>query len=432
MRLLQEAGTEALERAAGDAELLGRAAAIEAIVQADLARPAAGPPARHRRSPGGLLLRRVRHPRLAAHLLRRARRAGRRHAQGGLRPRAAARRRRAAVPPGLLPPAHRRLRLAARVLGRHRPRRAARGARAPARTAAADRHRPVLGPRRRRPVWRVDVGRVPLFLLDADRPENRASTAGSPRGSTSATRDMRLAQYALLGIGGMRALQALGIDPASSTSTRATPRSPPRAGPRGGRRRRLARTTRRRPRASARSSPPTRRYRPATTPTRPRSPRSARPLAGDSGSSRRARPPGPHAPGRPAEAFGLTPLALRSAATSTASADATARWPARCGSRCGPAARRRRADRARHQRRAPPDLDGRADARLLDRHLGAGWMGRADRPRDLGRVDGSPTRSCGPRALSSGRARRPGARAQRRRPAGPRRQLDYVAAAAAR
>jgi starch phosphorylase len=62
-------------------------------------------------------------------------------------------------------------------------------------------------------IWRVDVGRVPLFLLDADRPEN--SRAG--RWITSrlyiSDEDMRLAQYVLLGAGGVQALRALGIDP---------------------------------------------------------------------------------------------------------------------------------------------------------------------------------------------------------------------------
>ena len=62
-------------------------------------------------------------------------------------------------------------------------------------------------------IWRVDVGRVPLFLLDADRPEN--TIVGRWNTSRLYTGDpgVRLAQYALLGIGGMLALAALGIDP---------------------------------------------------------------------------------------------------------------------------------------------------------------------------------------------------------------------------
>jgi glycogen phosphorylase len=62
-------------------------------------------------------------------------------------------------------------------------------------------------------VWRVQVGRVPLFLLDTEMPEN----AGVARWITSrlydGDTDTRLAQYALLGLGGAAALDALGIDP---------------------------------------------------------------------------------------------------------------------------------------------------------------------------------------------------------------------------
>jgi glycogen phosphorylase len=62
-------------------------------------------------------------------------------------------------------------------------------------------------------VWRVDVGRVPLFLLDADRPENSRVARWISSRLYTGTRDLRLAQYALLGVGGMRALRAMGIDP---------------------------------------------------------------------------------------------------------------------------------------------------------------------------------------------------------------------------
>jgi glycogen phosphorylase len=62
-------------------------------------------------------------------------------------------------------------------------------------------------------VWRVEVGRVPLFLLDADRPENGSVARWISSRLYTGTRDMRLAQYALLGVGGMRALRAMGIDP---------------------------------------------------------------------------------------------------------------------------------------------------------------------------------------------------------------------------
>lgn len=62
-------------------------------------------------------------------------------------------------------------------------------------------------------VWRVNVGRTPLYLLDAELAENspleRWVTARLYEGSP----EIRLAQYALLGIGGVRALDAMGIAP---------------------------------------------------------------------------------------------------------------------------------------------------------------------------------------------------------------------------
>ncbi len=62
-------------------------------------------------------------------------------------------------------------------------------------------------------IWRVDVGRVPLFLLDAQRPENTRSDRWITARLYVGSRRIRLAQYALLGIGGIRALRAMGIEP---------------------------------------------------------------------------------------------------------------------------------------------------------------------------------------------------------------------------
>lgn len=62
-------------------------------------------------------------------------------------------------------------------------------------------------------VWRVDVGRVPLFLLDANRPENRVADRWITARLYVGNREGRLAQYAMLGIGGVRALRALDIEP---------------------------------------------------------------------------------------------------------------------------------------------------------------------------------------------------------------------------
>jgi starch phosphorylase len=62
-------------------------------------------------------------------------------------------------------------------------------------------------------IWRVDVGRVRLYLLDTDFAANdqvnRWITGRLYEGDT----DFRLAQYTLLGVGAIRALRAMGIEP---------------------------------------------------------------------------------------------------------------------------------------------------------------------------------------------------------------------------
>src|SRR3954451_21265663 len=63
-------------------------------------------------------------------------------------------------------------------------------------------------------VWRVDVGRVPLLLLDTNRPENAPSDRFITSRLYVGEPDLRLAQYAVLGIGGVRVLRALHVDPA--------------------------------------------------------------------------------------------------------------------------------------------------------------------------------------------------------------------------
>jgi starch phosphorylase len=62
-------------------------------------------------------------------------------------------------------------------------------------------------------VWKVQVGRISLFLLDSDvegnQPADRAITSRLYGGD----RDMRIRQELLLGIGGVRALDVLGLRP---------------------------------------------------------------------------------------------------------------------------------------------------------------------------------------------------------------------------
>lgn len=63
-------------------------------------------------------------------------------------------------------------------------------------------------------VWRVDVGRVPLYLLDTDLAVNSQRGRWITSRLYESNRAIRLAQYAVLGLGGVRALRAMGIAPA--------------------------------------------------------------------------------------------------------------------------------------------------------------------------------------------------------------------------
>ncbi len=157
---------------------------------------------------------RVRHPRERPGLFRRPRRAGRRPSQGGQRPGHPAGRRRPDVSRRLLPPVPQRRRLAAGTLSRKR-----------FLQSAAD-------PRDRQPdgtpllvsvplpgrevwcrIWRIQVGRVPLYLLDTNIPQNNADDRQITARLYGGDHDMRIRQEMVLGIGGIRALRALGKTP---------------------------------------------------------------------------------------------------------------------------------------------------------------------------------------------------------------------------
>jgi starch phosphorylase len=62
-------------------------------------------------------------------------------------------------------------------------------------------------------VWLAQVGRVPLLLLDTDISENDAADRTISSILYVRGREMRLAQELLLGVGGVRALQALAVEP---------------------------------------------------------------------------------------------------------------------------------------------------------------------------------------------------------------------------
>jgi starch phosphorylase len=62
-------------------------------------------------------------------------------------------------------------------------------------------------------VWKVQVGRVELYLLDANHPENPDSLRDLTDRLYGGDRRVRIRQEILLGIGGIRLLDALGIEP---------------------------------------------------------------------------------------------------------------------------------------------------------------------------------------------------------------------------
>ncbi len=61
--------------------------------------------------------------------------------------------------------------------------------------------------------WRVQVGRTSLYLLDTDLEENSPGDRQLTARLYDADPDMRISQFMVLGIGGVRALRALGIHP---------------------------------------------------------------------------------------------------------------------------------------------------------------------------------------------------------------------------
>jgi len=62
-------------------------------------------------------------------------------------------------------------------------------------------------------MWRCDVGRIPLYLLDTDIEENQAVDRSITYQLYGGDQEVRLRQEILLGIGGIRALDAVGIKP---------------------------------------------------------------------------------------------------------------------------------------------------------------------------------------------------------------------------
>ena len=63
-------------------------------------------------------------------------------------------------------------------------------------------------------VWRLGVGKGPLFLLDTDMPENSDADRQLTGRLYGGDSDMRIQQEIVLGIGGVRALRAMNLNPA--------------------------------------------------------------------------------------------------------------------------------------------------------------------------------------------------------------------------
>ena len=63
-------------------------------------------------------------------------------------------------------------------------------------------------------VWRIQVGRIPLFLLDTNVELNAEPDRELAARLYGGDQEIRIAQEVVLGIGGVRALRALGIQPA--------------------------------------------------------------------------------------------------------------------------------------------------------------------------------------------------------------------------
>lgn len=62
-------------------------------------------------------------------------------------------------------------------------------------------------------VWKIMIGRIPLILLDSNVMDNPPAIRGITARLYNSDPAIRLAQEALLGIGGMHALRAMGIEP---------------------------------------------------------------------------------------------------------------------------------------------------------------------------------------------------------------------------
>jgi starch phosphorylase len=64
-------------------------------------------------------------------------------------------------------------------------------------------------------VWKLQIGRIPLYLMDTDVSPNAPADRELSARLYAGDREMRISQEIVLGIGGVRALRALGISPSA-------------------------------------------------------------------------------------------------------------------------------------------------------------------------------------------------------------------------
>ncbi len=74
---------------------------------------------------------------------------------------------------------------------------------------------PLLDPPVHAAVWRINVGRIPLYLLDTDIDDNQPWDRAISHHLYTANLEQRLRQEITLGMGGMKVLEALGIRPSA-------------------------------------------------------------------------------------------------------------------------------------------------------------------------------------------------------------------------
>ena len=151
--------------------------------------------------------------RSAAHLLGRAWQCGRRSAQSGQRSGRAGGRRGAALPARLFSPGDRQGRSATGPLSLQRSRAIAHHAVAPAERGVVAAGDQLPGYSVWLRAWQVQVGRVKLYLLDSNDPANFPAHRGITSELYGGGPELRLNQELVLGIGGWRLLNALGIKP---------------------------------------------------------------------------------------------------------------------------------------------------------------------------------------------------------------------------